>query len=52
MINVKDDTGNIDVVVFKEENLELKEGDVIQVEGQVTEYQGKLEILAKRIIIL
>ena len=52
MINVKDDTGNIDVVVFKEENLELKEGDIIQVEGQVTEYQGKLEILAKRIIIL
>ena len=52
MINVKDDTGNIDVVVFKEKKLELKEGDIIQVEGQVTEYQGKLEILAKRIVIL
>ena len=52
MINVKDNTENIDVIVFKEESLELKEGDIIQVEGQVTEYQGKLEILAKRIVIL
>ena len=46
-----DDTGNIDVVVFKEEQLNLEKGRIIQVEGQVTGYQDKIEIIAKRIIL-
>lgn len=52
IINVKDNTGNIDVIVFKEEKLELEKGAIIQVEGQITEYQGKMEIIAKKVIIL
>ena len=52
IMNVKDNTGDIDVIVFKEEKLELEKGNIIQIEGQVTEYQGKLEIIAKKIVIL
>ncbi|AJF62379.1 MAG: hypothetical protein QT11_C0001G0230 [archaeon GW2011_AR20] len=51
IINIMDDTGNIDVVVFKEEQLNLEKGRIIQVEGQVTGYQDKIEIIAKRIIL-
>ena len=42
---------NIMVVVFKEEQLNLEKGRIIQVEGQVTGYQDKIEIIAKRIIL-
>lgn len=45
-VSLKDDTGNITIVVFKEENIELKKGDLIEVEGKLTEYNGKLEINA------
>ena len=51
IINVKDNTGNIDVIVFKEEKLELEKGDIVQIEGQVTEYQGKMEVIAKKVIL-
>ena len=52
IINIKDNTGNIDVIVFKEEKLELEKGNIVEIEGQVTEYQDKLEVIAKKIIIL
>jgi DNA/RNA endonuclease YhcR with UshA esterase domain len=52
ILNVKDDTGNIDVIIFKEEKIELEKGKVIEIQGTVTEYQGKVEIIAKKIIIL
>ena len=50
-IKLTDSTGTIDVVVFKEEQLNLEKGRIIQVEGQVTGYQDKIEIIAKRIIL-
>jgi DNA/RNA endonuclease YhcR with UshA esterase domain len=52
ILNIKDNTGNIDVIIFKEEKLDLEKGNIIQVQGQVTEYQGKMEIIAKKVIIL
>ena len=52
IINVKDNTGNMGVIVFKEEKLELEKGNIVEVEGQVVEYQGKTEIIAKKITIL
>ena len=52
IINVKDNTGNMDIIIFKEEKLELEKGSVIEVQGQVTEYQGKLELIAKKVVIL
>ena len=52
ILTVKDFSGIMTVIVFKDESLELKEGDVLEIEGQVTSYNGKLEIIAKKIIII
>ena len=51
LVNLKDNTGKITVVVFKDEKLELQEGLEIEVIGQVVEYQNKLEIIAKEIVL-
>ena len=52
IINIKDDTGSMGVIVFKEDKLELEKGNIVEIEGQVTEYQGKMEIIAKKITVL
>ena len=52
IMNVKDNTGNIDVIIFKEDILDLEKGNVVEIEGQVAEYQSKMEIIAKKIVIL
>ncbi len=52
ILNVKDNTGNIDIIIFKEDKIELKKGDIVEIEGQITEYQDKLELIAKKVIIL
>lgn len=52
LLTVKDFSGEIAVVVFKDEKLELKEGDVLEIEGQVASYKDKIEIIAKKITIL
>lgn len=50
---VSDNSGSIDVVAFKNYNLDgvynLKKGQEIEVRGIVQEYKGKLEIIAKEI---
>ena len=35
----------VEVVLFKEEYLDIQEGDYIEVEGMTEEYQGDLEII-------
>ena len=50
LINLKDDTVMITVVVFKDDELELMEGMEIEIVGQVTEYQDRLELIAKEIV--
>ncbi|MEK6932986.1 MAG: OB-fold nucleic acid binding domain-containing protein [Nanoarchaeota archaeon] len=52
ILNVKDFSGTITVIVFKEDDLELKKGDILEIEGQVTSYKDKLEIIAKKITVL
>lgn len=49
LLKVKDETGKIDVVAFKSRDLSLKNGDEIEVYGEVAVYNGKLEIIAKYI---
>lgn len=49
-ITLKDDTGSIPVVIFKNEKLELQEGLELEIIGDVVEYQGKIEIIAKEIV--
>ena len=52
ILNVKDFSGEIAVIAFKEEKLDLKKGDILEIEGQITGYQDKIEIIAKKITIL
>jgi RecJ-like exonuclease len=52
ILNIKDNTGNIDIIIFKENKIDLEKGNIIQVEGQVTEYQNKIELIAKKVVIL
>jgi DNA/RNA endonuclease YhcR with UshA esterase domain len=40
----------ITVVVFKDGNISLKEGDIVRITGSVDEYEGKPEIIADEII--
>ncbi len=52
LLKIKDNTGKIDVVVFKSRDLSLRYGDEIEVYGKVTLYNNKLEIIAKSIKLL
>ncbi len=52
ILDVKDFTGSIKVVVFKDEPLEIKQGDILEIEGQVTSYKDQVEIIAKKITVL
>jgi len=49
-ITLKDDTGRIPIIVFKDEKLELREGLELEIIGNVVEYQDKIEIIAKEIV--
>lgn len=46
ILDVRDETGSIKVVAFKEEKIELKKGNKIEIEGKVREYRNELEIEA------
>ncbi len=52
-LKVSDNTGEVDVVVFENNNIDeaydLEVGDEVSVLGRVDEYKGKLEIIAKEI---
>ena len=50
LVNLKDNTGKITVVVFKDEKLGLQEGLGIEVIGNVVEYKDDIEIIAKEIV--
>ena len=52
ILEVKDFSGKISVIVFKDEPLNLNKGDVLEIEGQVTSYKDKVEIIAKKITII
>lgn len=52
LLKIKDNTGKIDVAVFKSSYLSLKYGDKIEVYGKVAVYNDKLEIIAKSIKLL
>jgi len=52
-LKVADNTGEIDIVVFKSSNIdeayELELGDEVSVLGRIDEYKGKKEIIAQEI---
>jgi len=49
ILSIKDNTGTISVVVFKEENLTIDKNHVVEIYGTVTEYKEQIEILADEI---
>lgn len=51
IVDVRDSTGKITVVIFKEELLNLTKNQLIEVLGTVTTYKNKIEINAKQIKI-
>ncbi|MBT3408471.1 exodeoxyribonuclease VII large subunit [Candidatus Woesearchaeota archaeon] len=44
IINLKDSTGEITAIIFKENNLTLRKNQIVTIEGTLIEYEGKLEI--------
>ena len=52
ILDLEDSTGKITVVVFKEEDLDILEGNFIEIEGEVAEYKNEVEIIAKQIKVL
>lgn len=50
-LNVQDDTGRINVVVFEPEDTVIKPGNKLEINGKVAIYNNKLEIIARTISI-
>ena len=51
IFTLKDKTGNITVVAFNPDGIEIKQNDVLEVEGELVSYKNKLEIEAFKIKI-
>jgi len=49
LLTAKDDTGHIIIVVFEPDNAQLKQGDLVEIQGKIAIYNNKLEIIAKTI---
>ncbi|MBI4158792.1 OB-fold nucleic acid binding domain-containing protein [Candidatus Woesearchaeota archaeon] len=52
ILNIEDKSGKINVIVFKEDKLNISKGNQADIEGTVKEYQNKKELIAKRISII
>jgi DNA/RNA endonuclease YhcR with UshA esterase domain len=50
ILDIKDNTEQITVVIFKEETLNINKNDFLEIQGKVAEYRGELEIIAEKII--
>lgn len=51
ILDVKDNTGSIKVIAFKESQINLTKNQIIEVEGKITKYQDSLEIIADKITL-
>ena len=49
IMNIHDETGSIDVVMFKEEDILIYTGTLLEIEGSISEYNGELQINADSI---
>jgi RecJ-like exonuclease len=52
IFKVKDSTGEIQAILFKDQPVNLAKNDYIELEGSITEYQGKLEIQGENLRLL
>ena len=51
IFTLKDKTGNITIVAFNPKDIEIKQNDILEIEGELISYKNKLEIEASRIKI-
>ena len=51
LITLRDNTGKMTVVIFKDEKIPLQKNLEIEIIGSVVEYKDKIEIIAKQIVI-
>ena len=51
-LEVEDKTGKIKITAFKPENLKIKKGSMVEIEGKVSLYEENLEIYAQTIKIV
>ena len=42
----------IAVIVFKDETIDLRQNDIVEIEGTVEDYQGNLEIIANKVRVI
>ena len=42
IMNVEDETGKITVITFKNQDLNLTENQIVEIEGEVIDYKGKI----------
>lgn len=47
IFDINDNTGTITVVIFKEDPIDIQENIEVNIEGKVTQYKDKLEIIAE-----
>lgn len=52
ILEVKDATDSIKTIIFKEDNLKIKKGNIIELRGTVKEFKGEIEIDASEIKVL
>ncbi len=41
----------VEVVLFKDKNLSLQQGDYVEIEGTIEEYKGKKEIIGSKVVL-
>ncbi len=52
ILTLKDNTSSIKAIIFKEENLEFKNKDKVEIIGEIIKYKNILEIQANQLKIL
>ncbi|HLC58806.1 MAG TPA: OB-fold nucleic acid binding domain-containing protein [Candidatus Nanoarchaeia archaeon] len=51
-ITLEDKTGTIQVVMFKPENLKIKTGSLVEIEGKISLYEDQIQVYAEKVKIL
>jgi RecJ-like exonuclease len=52
ILQVKDPTGKIDVIIFKNKKINITKNIQVEIEGEIQEYKDKLQIAANKITLL
>jgi len=45
----QEEVKSVTVVLFKDSDIEISEGDIVEVEGSIEDYLGKREIIGNRV---